>query len=247
MNKTFIIGIDDTDNKESRGTGFLSRELGTHLISKLNVELKGITRHQLFVHPDIPYTSQNSSACLEVTGGNKEDIINFCKDFLLKNAAIGSDVGLCVVEKGDYLNEIIDFGKRAKKEVVSKKEAYALATELDIFLKGLTGTLDGVIGALAAVGLRFSGNDGRFIWLKGLRDFKGGVFTASQLHEMIDFDLVLNKEFEKIPTNEKFFCEEWLRPVLKNDKKLIFATEVIGDERYKWQIASKEFFKSLSD
>ena len=56
--KKYLFGIDDTDNKFSRGTGFRAR----HLSSLINQELLGdvlsITRHQLYVHSDIPYTSQ---------------------------------------------------------------------------------------------------------------------------------------------------------------------------------------------
>ena len=69
----YLIGIDDTDNKESRGTGFNSRQL----VAAIEVEnlghVVGITRHQLFVHPEIPYTFQNSSACLDVTNNKKHD------------------------------------------------------------------------------------------------------------------------------------------------------------------------------
>ena len=61
-----LIGIDDTDNLESRGTGFRARQLGGRLAEAGLGKVRGITRHQLFVHPSIPYTSHNSSACLDV-------------------------------------------------------------------------------------------------------------------------------------------------------------------------------------
>ncbi len=61
-----LIGIDDTDNKESRGTGYNSRQLASAIEANGLGRVHGITRHQLFIHPDIPYTSQNSSACLDV-------------------------------------------------------------------------------------------------------------------------------------------------------------------------------------
>ena len=61
----YFIGIDDTDNLESRGTGFRARQLAQDLQAAGIARLRGITRHQLCVSPEIPYTSHNSSACLE--------------------------------------------------------------------------------------------------------------------------------------------------------------------------------------
>jgi hypothetical protein len=47
--------------------------------------------------------------------------------------------------------------------VVRQQDARELAAEFGIFLEGLGGTNDGVIGALSAVGLAFEGNDGRVV------------------------------------------------------------------------------------
>lgn len=63
----WLIGLDDTDNLESRGTGFRARQMAEHLeSSKCGLIATGITRHQLLVDPRIPYTSHNSSACISV-------------------------------------------------------------------------------------------------------------------------------------------------------------------------------------
>lgn len=53
----YLIGIDDTDNLESRGTGFRARQLLQRLAEAGFARPLGITRHQLYVHSDIPYTS----------------------------------------------------------------------------------------------------------------------------------------------------------------------------------------------
>ena len=50
----YYIGIDDTDNLESRGTGHRARQLGTMLEEAGIARLICITRHQLLVHKDIP-------------------------------------------------------------------------------------------------------------------------------------------------------------------------------------------------
>ncbi|MBN2683479.1 MAG: hypothetical protein JXR58_13375, partial [Bacteroidales bacterium] len=177
-----LIGIDDTDNKESRGTGFLSRQMGKQISDTKLGFVEGITRHQLFVHKDIPYTSQNSSACLLVETEKIDLLTSFCRNFLLENAALGSDVGLCVANFNIVSKRVCDWGKSAKNTVLSMQAAMNMAAEEQIFLEGLTGTNIGVIGALAGVGLRKDGNDGRFIWLMGkeIRDMNG-IMKASEI------------------------------------------------------------------
>ena len=51
--KRYIIGIDDTDNVGSKGTGAIAGEL-RNIISEGGYGKCGyITRHQLLIHPDI--------------------------------------------------------------------------------------------------------------------------------------------------------------------------------------------------
>ena len=67
-----FIGIDDTDNLESRGTGRLARSIAADLGK--TYDLYGVTRHQLLVHPDIPYTSHNSAAVIHLDGCGAADV-----------------------------------------------------------------------------------------------------------------------------------------------------------------------------
>ncbi len=68
MSTRWLLAIDDTDNAESIGTGRLARMLAAHLEEANLFAEPGVTRHQLLVHPDIPYTSHNSAACIEAAG-----------------------------------------------------------------------------------------------------------------------------------------------------------------------------------
>ena len=118
-----MIGIDDTDNITSRGTGFLARKLACEIENLMLGKAYGITRHQLFFDPRIPYTSQNSSACLDIGSEDINCLTGFVRSFLLKEAAEGSDVGLAITEfKGDLYN-IENWGQRAKMEVLTQSEA----------------------------------------------------------------------------------------------------------------------------
>ena len=57
-----FIGLDDTDNLESRGTGHLAREIAAAIAA--NYPLLGVTRHQLLVDPRVPCTKNNSCAAI---------------------------------------------------------------------------------------------------------------------------------------------------------------------------------------
>lgn len=240
-----LIGIDDTDNKESRGTGFRSRQLG-HLLTDEGDIVSDITRHQLFVHDDIPYTSQNSSACLNIVTNDMEKVINISLDFLNEIAAEGSDVGLCVSPYETVSNEIIEWGRDAKKIVLNKRSALKLAEKNKIFLKGLTGSHDGIIGAMAAVGLRKWGNDGRCIWLKGkeIRDISG-VFKISELKKLVAINHIQTTHGETIPEDDYINIKDWFRPVIRNGKIFIFADS--KNRNNEWEIISKEHIKSISN
>lgn len=167
-----VISIDDTDNLESRGTGEIASLIAEELQQRGWGSCSYITRHQLFVHPDIPYTSHNSAMCFyaDVKEEWLEPVVEYVSEFLETESAAGSDPGLCVAVPAlmTSRNELIGFGRRAKREVVRMEEAYELAARLGVHLSQHGGTGQGVIGALAGAGLRMSGNDGR---LKGFLEF----------------------------------------------------------------------------
>ncbi|MEZ5197726.1 MAG: hypothetical protein R2764_15475 [Bacteroidales bacterium] len=243
-----LIGIDDTDNKESRGTGFKARQLAKQIEEAGFGTVKGITRHQLYVHDDIAYTSQNSSACLDVDSDKFDEIKLFCAEYLKNEAAEGSDAGLCIAEWDTVSVEIRKWGERAKKEVLNLNDAIEIAKKNTVYLEGFTGTLIGQIGALAAVGLRKEGNDGRFIWLRGvreLRDFDAGVYTVKELKQDAGIDKVQTKDGIEVPENERVNCNGWTRPILlKNSAVLLVENSNFAD--YGWKTSSKEYIRTIS-
>jgi len=243
-----FIGLDDTDNKESRGTGFKSRQLGKLIEEKKLGVVQSISRHQLFVHDKIAYTSQNSSACLIVESNHYDELKSLCIDYIQDVAEIGSDAGLCFAKENQITGDIIDWGNRAKKEVLLKEDAYKLANKADIFLEGYTGTKIGVIGSLAAVGLRKGGNDGRNIWLKGqeLRDLEG-VYKAGELKKAINIQTIKTVNGELVGDEERIEVGNWLRPPIQNNENTIIVEQSKNGENYEWKCVSKEYIKSISD
>ncbi len=184
---TLYLGIDDTDTLESRGTGRLARMIAAELARSYTVT--GVTRHQLYVHPSIPYTSHNSCAVIHIQGadnGADAAIFSAAKELMLSDFIEGSDPGICVAAAGEIGDDLCRFGFSAKRSIVTQGQARALARAAGIRLEGLGGTEDGVIGALAGIGLASSGNDGRFIIKGATRSLHGTRAVSTILAGGID-------------------------------------------------------------
>jgi len=243
-----LIGVDDTDNKDSRGTGFRSRELASYIEAARLGRVTGITRHQLLINDKIPYTSQNSSACIELETSQIDSIISFSRVYLLKESAIGADVGLCIIDAENVNRDIIDWGQQAKEKVLDIPGARKLAIRHDVFLEGLTGTGGGIIGSMAAIGLRASGNDGRFIWLRGkdIRELRG-VFNVWEIKALSPIDCIKTVYGNDISPESRISMGNWLRPVLQNNKIVIVVEPSKDIQSYEWEVASKDVIKELSN
>jgi tRNA(Ile2) C34 agmatinyltransferase TiaS len=168
-----LIGLDDTDVLDSRGTGHLAREIAAKL--RANYELLGVTRHQLLRDPRVPCTKNNSCSAILLNGHKEPDLdelLQQVKTLMLAQFQPGSDPGLCIATV-PMAAAITGFGQRVQREIVAQTEARALAQENRVPLLGLGGDEDGVIGALAAVGLAAGGDDGRYVLVGRSRELSG--------------------------------------------------------------------------
>jgi hypothetical protein len=205
-----------------------------------------VTRHQLLFDDRVPYTSHNSSACLVIDrhkGVENEALWKLCRTFLLEIAADGSDVGLCMAD-WDQAQRVTDFGLTAKVDLVQQQDALDAANDADIWLEGLTGDHQGIIGSLSAVGLHVHGNDGRYIWPREIRDVAG--------HTMPLRRLLNTKGVEKISlaNGRAIFDDtaqvslgEWPRTV-RIDHQAVLLVEAIDDE-HNYKVLEKESIKSV--
>jgi tRNA(Ile2) C34 agmatinyltransferase TiaS len=240
-----LIAIDDTDNHQSRGTGYRARQLAELISSNGLAQVNGITRHQLLVHEDIPYTSHNSSACISVKVGKLEKIIYICRTFLRAESAIGSDAGLCVAPEDLVTEEVMQWGWRAKKEVLTMKEAIDLAERSYIYLEGLTGTHGGIIGSLAAVGLVKAGNDGRYLWIQGMRKYMG-VMKTKEVLKKTGIDQIQSVDGNILENGARIMMPDWWRPILKDHKAVLMVEPNTDNELYEYKVISKGHLKKLS-
>lgn len=237
-----LIGIDDTDNADSRGTGFRARELGGRIAGAGLGRVDGVTRHQLFVHPDIPYTSHNSSACLDVrlNGTAPADVAAFCREYLEAECAPGSDAGFCIAAYDAIPATMVEFAHAAKREILTRDAARELAARTGVHLEGVTGDEMGVIGALSAVGLRRGGHDGRFIWLEGVRELTG-IATSGWLLANTGIDAVETVDGRALPEDARVRVDPWPRPVLLNSRAILLVQRAREEDAdYDWELLSKE-------
>lgn len=176
-----LICIDDTDDLDSIGTGELLENLCAAM-EKAGLGRAGfVTRHQLLISDRIAYTSHNSSMCCAAETGDLPALLELAGSYLEANCAPSSDPGLCVFRCGEPAEGLSEFGRRAQREVLTKDDAYAAAAGYPgrVFLSEHGGSGEGIIGALAGVGLRLTGNDGR---IKGkIRpEVPGEILTAAE-------------------------------------------------------------------
>jgi hypothetical protein len=243
-----FVAIDDTDNLETQGTGHLAERIAQRIEANEWGSRSYITRHQLFVHPDVPYTSHNSSMCFvaELGAAVLDAFILEAASILERESAVGSDPGLCVAS-ADRVREpadLVEFGRRAKRAVVNQAEAYDLARRFGVHLSGHGGTGGGVIGALAGVGLRIGGNDGRV---------RGGLEIANVNGVAIVHDILANPYVDAVRTVDGAALDdgepvllvgEKIKAVLLGGKSVLLVTHRDGErDGVRWQNCPKELLK----
>ncbi len=236
-----FIAIDDTDSLTEGSTGRTANQLRKLIEEKGWGTCAPVTRHQLLVHPDVPYTSHNSAMCFkaDVILEAWNDLIAGAGHFLQTASAAGSDPGLCVAREDKIIHQsepLYVFAYRAKTEIVRKQEAYFLADQLAIHLSEHGGTGDGVIGALAGVGLRMSGNDGRFQGRTNLGP-TGEIMKVDEIKSSSDIEVIESTDGYILQDSEAVSLGEVIKTVLLDHKRKLL---VYQNEANIWQTCSKQ-------
>ena len=239
-----LVSIDDTDDLDSRGTGEVAGILATGIETHGWGTCAPVTRHQLLLDPRIPYTSHNSSMCFTATvaADALDQVIGYCCTQLETLSVPGSDPGLgvAVVERLSAPEELVAFGRKAKRHVLAKDEAYALAARLGVHLSEHGGTGQGVIGALAGLGLRLSGNDGRFTGKRRVVSSQGRARVRDL--RTVGIELVKTLEGTVLSEDDLILVGEWVKPVLLGGKSVLL---VLPDETGEgaWKACDRKVFQ----
>ena len=215
----YIIGIDDTDNPESRGTGHLARTVANALAGDFCVH--GVTRHQLLDDERVPKTAKNSCAGIIFEGDvyPLAEIALYARKVMLDDFQPGSDPGLCVAAAVPA--EIISYGQRVQQEMITQEVPRRLAAAHDVYLEGLGGDEDGVIGALAAVGLAAQGSDGRYVMVGSIRVLEGLQPVSAVMEAGI---LEVRTQRDQVITDGLILADK-LRPARRNGQPVLFVEQ----------------------
>lgn len=223
------IAIDDTDEiGYDTSTGEICEEIREH-IELHYAPTTPITRHQLLLHEDIPYTSHNSSMCFTtmLSRDEMEVVKIFIVDYVMKKSAVSSAPGICMGFEDEIIDKerLISYGLDAKQKVLTKESAYVMAKEQKLFLTELRGEGAGVVGALSGVALRISGNDGR---IKGKIILTKKSIPLTELLSLALFDEVRLKSGALADKNYSIVVKEYLKGVYLNHKSVLLVQEYEG-------------------
>ena len=216
----FYVGLDDTDIVGSRGTNKLALQIVEEL--KDDWLCHQILRHQLLEDERVPFTSRNGSASLLLSPRNqqsREDLYEAFRSRILREFIAGSDPGLVVTSH--VPEAIIQFGYDCQSRIMTQDEAYELADIYNIRMEGLGGTNDGIIGALAAIGLAATENDGRIIYL----DCWSTQLEGQQSIEVIrQYDVTVMHADRELRSGTVTLSKK-LRPNKRNGRNVLFVEQ----------------------
>jgi hypothetical protein len=222
------VGMDDTDTIDTRGTNQLAKALVRQVAGRFRC--LQIVRHQLLNDPRVPFTSQNGSASLlfePLTDGTMTELISELRSGMLADFIVGSDPGLCV---SDFVPQAaIEWAHRCQRELVHRQQAYDIAAANGVYLEGLGGTEDGVIGSLAAIGLAVERNDGRVVQMGDWPDdLSGPTPIEAVLARGID---VLEMESGKAVSSGWVDVGKHLRPNIRAGRYVLFIQPIEPEVR----------------
>jgi tRNA(Ile2) C34 agmatinyltransferase TiaS len=239
------VGIDDTDTLDDPGTNQLARHLIRELAGRYTGQM--ILRHQLLEDPRVPCTKKNGCASILFEpvskikmpdrspplggegpgeGGLRELtlLIHSLRELILPWCPTGSDPGFCVA--AIVPPAIIEWGLRCKRELVTQAEARELALQHNIHLEGLGGTEDGIIGALAAIGLIATRNDGRVVYFESQGADWYDVTGCLDVHDILGRGVneVLDSQSGKPVTAGVVDVGKRLRPNFRHGRIVLYVT-----------------------
>jgi hypothetical protein len=225
------VGIDDTDTLDDPGTNQLAR----HLVRQLGSMARGriITRHQLLEDPRVPCTRKNGCAAIEFSPVAACSPVALAREIgriMVDWCPAGSDPGLCVTAAA-VPPAVIEFGRECQRRLVTQQEARDLAAAHGIYLAGLGGTEDGVIGALAAVGLMNTRDDGRVVFLGSAAIDHFEITGVHPVYELLEcgVDEVRSSADHGLVTSGSVDVGKRLRPNYRRGKVVLYVSRTDGE------------------
>ncbi|MEN6461564.1 MAG: hypothetical protein ABFC94_09385 [Syntrophomonas sp.] len=204
------------------------------------------SRHRLYPNPVTGCKKHNTarSFSAEINEENLSEFIDYACNMIKTIVTPDSNTGLAIAvpEQMENTDELIEYAYKAKEELVSKDEAFELAKKPGIYLFELSGSGQGIIGALAGAGLNMTGNDGQFRGKLELSKEEYYIATVKEIIEKTYVEQVKNMDFENLSDDEYVRMGEKVKVVKLDDKYtlLVFPTEI---EYPKWQTSTTHMLR----
>lgn len=146
---------------------------------------------------------------------------------MLNDFIEGSDPGVAIALSEQISPSLVAYGRDAQHTILNQERARILARNLNIPLKGLGGTEEGVIGAMAGLGLASTRNDGRFLQLGMVRNITGPCEVEDLLAAGIDevWDIAGTRVTEGTVQNPE---QKSPKPCPVNGRAILFVEEREG-------------------
>ena len=160
---------------------------------------------------------------------NRQTSLTPLRRFFRAHFVEGADPALAVGLDGSVPRALIELGRRTKHEFVTVEAAEAAAGAGGLEVRSVAGRRHGVVGAIAAVALRASGDDGRFVELAGIR-LDWAEPTVAELLERTGITRVEDDRGGTVPPGDRINVTGWLRPSLRyGEPTLIVARSATTD------------------
>lgn len=239
----FLLGIDDTDSPpagdaiaSTQDTAALALTLGQKLESMGLARLLNISCHQLLLHPSIQNTGENTASCLFLDSEPPKirEIDMITRLTLRSQSAATANPGYALAAWNQFDPEVVAWGKTAKITLLERMDGINLAKRCGIAVAGIAGSGAGVIGALAAVGMRYDGNDGTIFWMPGLNKLDG-VYTQVEINRFIHFESIESEHHKRPPLDDRIKFNSNNKPILKDGRIVLQVTRAKKGSDYEWE------------
>lgn len=237
----YLLGIDDTDSPGSPTTAALALALGRNFENLGIAEFICVTCHPLFTHPPLVGACGNRAVCilLDAQPLRAREIELDCREYLRRESSPGSNPGFALAAWNQFAPEVVVWGKTARFTLLERQAALSLGRQAGMSISGLAGSGCGVIGALAAVGLRFEGSDGWVDWMPGL-DALIGVYTPVTLADAARFDRVETESGRRPALDDRILISHRPRPVLKGGNITLLLTPAKRGSEHHWEVLNEK-------
>ncbi len=241
-----FVAIDDSRQLDGAKAGETASILTKFIAEKGWGKCAIPSRHRLFSHPDTGCKKHNTarSFSADIADEYLDDFIDHACKLIIRNGSLDSNAGLAVAVPELMKNpeDLIDYAYRAKEEVISKTEALEFGKQPGIYLLELSGSGQGIIGALAGAGLRITGNDGQFRGKLHIGTGEDYIATVSEIVNKTYVEQVKNMDFENLGDEECVRMGEKVKVVLLDNKYtlMVFSTDI---ETPKWQTSTTHMLR----